>query len=269
MSELPPAFFLPLDEDGARLEPTALTRGPWSDAYMHGGPPAALLGGAIARAAPDPDAFVLQRLTVEFLRPLALQPLHLAVQVVKAGRQVQRFSAQLTGQDGAVLASASGLRARRAELALPPGLPAQGPVLPGPQGVPAFEFPFFRAEAVAYHRGVEARIARGAWCEGPLLAWVRPLFPLIAGREASPLERLLIMADAESGVCPPIDPRRWAFPNPDLTVHLVREPAGEWFALDAVPQVEPNGLGLVSSALHDQGGLLGRAAQGLIVDPRS
>lgn len=234
---------------------------------MHGGPPAALLGGAIARAEPAPEAFLLQRLSVEFLRPLALGPLRVTCEVVRAGRQVQRLQARLTSAEGAELATASGLRARRGSLALPPA-PARPDALPGPEGVESFVFPFFQTGSVAYHRGVEARIVRGAWCQGPLLAWMRTLFPLIEGEPTSPLERLLVLADAESGVCPPLDPRQYTFPNPDLTVHLTRDPQGEWFALDAVPCVEPNGLGLVASALHDQAGFLGRAAQGLIVEPR-
>src|SRR3981081_160852 len=41
------AFFV---RDRSRLMATALTRGPWSNEHQHGGPPAALLAGAMERA---------------------------------------------------------------------------------------------------------------------------------------------------------------------------------------------------------------------------
>lgn len=257
------AFFRP---EGELFLAGELTRGPWSDALMHGGPPAALLGGALARAEPEPERFLLTRITVELLRPLAIGPLRVETALGRAGRQVQRLSARLLNAEGTELATASAVRVRRAALELPPRPAA--PALPGPETAPPFEFPFFRPDLVAYHRAVETRIVRGAWGQGPLLAWMRPLVPLVLGRPTSALERLLIVADAESGVCPPLDPRQWAFPNPDLTVYLERDPQGEWFGLDAVASAQPGGVGLVTSALHDRVGPFGRAVQGLVVDRR-
>jgi hypothetical protein len=79
---------------------------------------------------------------------------------------------------------------------------------------------------------------------------------------------VLIVADAESGVCPPIDPFRYSFVNPDLTVYFARAPEGEWTGMQIVSHAHPDGIGLAHSELSDLQGSFGRAAQSLFVAPR-
>ena len=256
------AFFV---RDDARLVATELTRGPWSNEHQHGGPPAALLAGAIERAGPDAGEFRLARVTVEFLRPVPIAALELSAEVVRAGRQAQRVSASLAA-GGVEVARALGLRLRRQRLHLPE--PATTPQLPPPSTLAPFRFSFFRHD-VAYHTAIEVRIARGTWGQGPIDAWMRPLFPLIAGEPTSQCERVLILADAESGVCPPVNPHEWSFLNPDLTVHFGREPRGEWLGLQIASEAHADGIGLAHSALSDLDGPFGRAAQTLVVGPRA
>ena len=56
--------------------------------------------------------------------------------------------------------------------------------------------------------------------------------------------------------------KRWAFMSTDLTVNLVRPMAGDWVGLTAGPStVAPTGVGVASSVLHDQAGVLGRCTQ--------
>ena len=256
------AFFV---RDGARLLATGLTRGPWSNEHQHGGPPAALLTGAIERAGSDAPDFRLARVTVEFLRPIPIAPLDLSTEIVRAGKQVQRVGASLFA-DGVEVARALGLRLRRQQLDL--AEPPSAAPLPHPDTLPSHRFSFFRHD-IAYHRAIELRIARGTWAKGPVDGWMRPLFPLVRGETSSPCERVLILADAESGVCPPLDPARWSFVNPDLTVYFGREPRGEWLGLQIVSEGHADGVGLAQSALSDQEGPFGRAAQSLVVAPRA
>ena len=256
------AFFV---REGARFVATALTRGPWSNEHQHGGPPAALLAGAIERAGSDAAEFRLLRVTVEFLRPVPIAPLEVSTEMVRAGKQVQRVGASLS-VGGVEVARALGLRLRRQQLDLvePPATPRP---LPHPDGLVPHRFSFFRHE-VAYHTAIELRIARGTWAKGPVDAWMRPLFPLVRGEPTSACERVLILADAESGVCPPLAPDRWTFLNPDLTVYFGREPRGEWLGLEITSEAHADGTGLAQSALSDLEGPFGRAAQGLVVAPR-
>ena len=63
-------------------------------------------------------------------------------------------------------------------------------------------------------------------------------------------------------------PISWMFINPELSVHLHREPAGEWVCVDAVTTVSDGGAGLATTRLSDLSGPVGVGAQALLVVPR-
>ena len=58
---------------------------------------------------------------------------------------------------------------------------------------------------------------------------------------------------------------RWHFINPELTVHLHREAAGEWICLDAQTTISAGGTGLATSVLSDLDGPVGVGAQSLLI----
>ncbi|HET6583258.1 MAG TPA: thioesterase family protein [Nannocystaceae bacterium] len=253
--------------DGERWLATELTRGPWSATLQHGGPPAALLAGAIERADPDADRFTVARLTFEFMRPVPIGAFELRTDVLRAGRQAQRIQASLL-HDGVELVRAHGLRIRRAKVHLPPPRCPRRSAPIGPAGLEPFVFPFFR-DRVGYHTAVEVRIARGIWGRGPTTAWMKLRVPLVDGEPTSALQALVTVADAANGVCTVLDPRQYSFVNADLSLHVDREPFGEWFALDARSTADGVGLGLAQSELFDRNGELGRSLQCLVVDERT
>ena len=262
---LPSAFYV---REGEEFVATALTRGPWDDATQHGGPPAALLGGAIERWGDGGAAQRhVARITVELLRPVPLAAVAVEVEPIRIGRRVEWLSASLRSE-GKEVARATAVRIARVDLELPPPhCPPHDPPTP-PETVEAFEFPFFTAE-VAYHRAVEVRIVEGRWGgHGPITAWMRTNVPLVEGEETSPLEHMLACADAQNGVCVALDPRRFAFINPDLTAYMRRPLIGEWIGLSARSTPEAIGTGLVQSELFDTNGEVGRVLQSLAVSPR-
>lgn len=250
-------------QDGDAYVATPLCRGPWDDRHQHGGPPAALLAGALARFG-DPSAFQLARITIELLRPVPIGRVVVTVTPERQGRQVERLGATLTADDQLIL-RASAIRIRRMAVDAPP--PVADPPWPAPDGLPPFTFSFFRNE-VAYHRAVDLRLAYGAWGRTPVGFWARPAVPLVAGRAWLPEERLLVLADAESGMGPPLDPMRWTYLNPDLTVYFERQPRGEWLGFDIRSVAGPDGMGLSQSAVRDRDGVCARSAQSLIIAPR-
>ena len=251
------AYFVP---DGGRFVPTELTRGPWSRGHQHGGPPAALLARAMEMRAPE---LVLTRITVEYLRPVPIAPLSLTVDVLRAGRKVERMIATLVHGD-ATVAHAVGLllRPNPVDVAARPADAAPA----SPEASSPFRFSFF-GEPVTYDTSVEARIARGTWGSGDVFAWMRPRVPLLAGETLSAMQRVLLVADSGSGVSA-IDVPRYAAINPDLTVYLHRPPEGEWIGLDSLTVHEPTGVGLADTALSDIRGPIGRALQSLVVELR-
>ncbi len=90
--------------------------------------------------------------------------------------------------------------------------------------------------------------------------------PLVEGEEPTPLQRVLIAADSGNGVSAALDWREHLFINTDLSVHLLRPPESEWVGLEAETLLGP--LGLADTALWDERGRIGRAAQTLLVRPR-
>ena len=256
-----PAFYLP---DGEGFRPTELTRGPWDPTAQHAGPPAALIGRALERQM-GPGWF-LGRVTYEILRPVPIQPLAIAVEVVRPGRSVQLLVATLSdGGEEVIRASAWFLATR--ELELPPGLPVGEPP-PGPDA--GVEKPFFdTGQEVGYHTAMEYRFVSGSFLEpGPATVWMRMRHPLVEGEPPTPLQRVLIAADTGNGASATVDLATQIFINVDLTVHLHRLPAGEWVCLDAVTVPEAHGVGLADSRLHDERGPIGRALQTLLLRSR-
>jgi acyl-CoA thioesterase len=54
--------------------------------------------------------------------------------------------------------------------------------------------------------------------------------------------------------------------NPDLTVHALRYPKGEWVALHAKSAYSDSGRGVATGTLWDERQLIGRSTQTLFVD---
>lgn len=237
------------------LVATTLTRGPWHDAHQHGGPPAALVARAMEQLVGDD--WQCARFTIDFHRPLPIgAPLHTTAEVTRRGQKILGLEGSIVA-DGRPLARASALYVRTAAVELPAhALPAARPADPEP--LPPHDFEFFRWD-VGYHTAVEGRRAE----DGAL--WLRPRHPLVAGEPLTPLQRLLIVADAINGVGFVLDFSRYSFVNADLTLHLHRLPSGSWVQLAARHTSQPNGVGLVDALLFDVHGSIGRAFETQVV----
>jgi hypothetical protein len=259
---MPEAFFVPLAPD--RFRATELTQGPWGPGLQHAGPPAALLGRAVEGHS-DRAGFQVARVTFEILRPPPMAELAVTTRLLRGGRSVELVEASLrAGEDEVMRATA--LRIRTADLELPDGL-VPGPRLPGPAAGRVMPF-FSTGQEVGYHTAMEFRFVAGSFLElGPATVWARMRHPLVAGEAPSPLSRVLIAADSGNGVSATLDFQQWRFINPDLTVYLLRPPAGEWVAVEAATTVAA-GVGLADTTLHDEQGPIGRSAQALFIDRR-
>src|SRR5207302_5697143 len=116
---------------------------------------------------------------------------------------------------------------------------------------------------------VEMRFAAGSFERpGPSTVWMRLRRPVVAGEEPSPLMRVAAAADFGNGVSASIDWQRFLFINPDLTIHLHRQPEGEWICLDARTDIDPGGRGLAQSALFHGRGAIGRSVKCRCVEVR-
>lgn len=252
------AFFVP---DGEAWVATSHTRGPWSPAHQHGGPPAALLAHVAEAAAPG---YLITRITVDYLRPVPIDRLHVRLEPLRDGAKVRRRIGLLLHGDTVVVHAVLTL-IRREAVAVAPLAEAHG--LPPPEASRPFQFPFFR-ETDGYHTAMETRLARGEFGSGRVAAWMRQRVPLVPGVAPSPLERVLVAADSGSGVSAAIDHRLQSAINADLTVAVSRPLEGEWVGLDSVSTYEPHGIGLADTRVCDLGGTVGRVLQGLVLESR-
>jgi hypothetical protein len=264
------------EREGDTFVPTPLSRGPWDPTALHGGPPSALLARAVEAVAP-PDGVVMPiaRLTVELLRPIPLEPLLVAADVVRPGRKVQVVDSVVTvAATGAEVARARAVRIRSAPVALPYEDPVRGPLLvpespPPPPDDVAPSPPVFDT-GVAFHRdAIELRFVEGQWAEpGPVTLWGRLLANVVADEEPSPWQRTMALSDMGNGVSGVVGFDTHVFINPELSVHLWRVPAGEWIGLRSRTDLGPTGIGLAESALYDRSSRIGRAEQSLFIDAR-
>ena len=255
------SFYVPRGDGLWRATPH--TTGPWEAGAQHGGPPSALLGWALQRCQPRAD-MMITRVTCEILRAIPVGDISVQARLVRPGRSVELLEATASA-DGREVARAAAWRVLRT------GSPPVQPRLPPPPGLP--DEPRVRPPAGwtdGYISAIEWRQVRGSLgAPGPATLWARMRYPLVPDEEPSPLERVLAIADSGNGASWELDITRWHFINPELTVHLHREAAGEWICLDAQTVISTGGAGLATSVLSDLDGPVGVAAQSLLIAPRA
>ena len=254
------------ERDGAgRFLPTELTRGPWNPDHQHAGPPAAMLARAIEEASTIP-AGQTSRLSFDILAPVPLAPLEVTSRTLRGGRRIEQIEATMESE-GKVRMRATAWRMRANET---PEVATAEPPPPPPSEARSSGFSSWPTDdEVAYRDALEWRWIHGSFSEpGPACVWSRLKFPLVAATETSALERLLVMADAASGVSAILDWNEWLFVNVDLGIHLERPPRGEWMAMDAQTRIGDVGAGLCTSVLSDELGRVGISTQTLLVEPR-
>src|SRR5918993_3904675 len=252
---------------GADFVPSEHTRGPWDPRHQHGGAVAALAARAVERRAGGD--FCLTRLTLELMRPVPLEPLAVDVAVPRPGRRVLGITVSLSAGDLEVeVVRAHAVAVRRADQ--PTGEGHDSYLEPGPEGdvvAPTGLGP--DDDQPAFHRtGMEIRYVEGGDRPGPATAWFRLRRPVVGDEEPTGVQRAAAAPDLGNGgwwVLPVAD---LIFPNPDLTLHLARPPHGEWIGLDALTLPSDLGMAMAESAVYDDHGRLGRAAQSLLLQPR-
>jgi len=260
---VPTCFFL---TDGKSYVPTRLARGPWgpsiSGNYIGG-----LLGRAVEQEVDDVD---LQpaRLTVDLLRPVALQPVQVRSSVVRAGRRLRLVDAVMT-QNDELVSRASALFLRRSEHAVDtvwtspvamPAVPAEPDVLPDDVSM---VFHSYGRDPVAGSPGVGVDEWRHG---GQKFAWTRELKLLVDDEPLSPFTRAVMAADVTSSLT------HWGieglqFINADYTTTLSRLPEGNYIGLAAVTHYSHAGVATGVATLFDETGPIGSGMATAVANP--
>jgi hypothetical protein len=245
-----------------------MTRGPWDERMMHGGAPSALLAREVSALSPGED-LVVTRLTIDFLSGVPLGRVDVQARVVRPGRRFQVVDATLSAGGGRDVCLARAVRVRRADLPSAAVVPAStvAPLPPPEDGVPLSLLVSEGGERF-YPDACEIRHVAGELGSGAVAAWIRLRGSVVAGDPASALARVAAAADFANGLSWILPWRSWLFVNTELTIHLQREPEGEWIGVDARTTSSAAGFGLSTATLHDLHGPVGVCAQSLFVEPR-
>ena len=267
----PDAFFVPAGFSTAGNEvftTTERTVSLWAPTMQHGAPPSALLVRALERVAAR-DEVRISRVVVELLGPVPIADVEVRAWVERPGRSVELVVAELwaSNTDSGVpraVARATAWRLTTADTAavahaadahLEPVSKATTHVWDG-------------SWKSGYLDNIEVRALSTIGGSGPGAVWARPLTRLVLGETMTPMERLFSIADIANGIGAKLDLDRWTFLNTDLTVHVFREPVGEWVGLSAETSTGPDGFAMSAGVLHDERGPLGRIAQTVLVRAR-
>jgi hypothetical protein len=242
--------------------PTDQVAGAWDVEQQHVAPALGLLAHAVEQ---DRDArgrhdLLPARLSYDIWGVLPMDEVEVGVEVLRAGRTIELVEAVLRcAGRRAVTLRAWLLRPGDTATVAGTGLPP----VPGPADVPAFD------PTTVWPGGfiASAEVRRAQREPGRAVVRVRTGVPLLDGEEVSPLARAAGLLDIVNGMTVREDPRRVAFPNLDLTAHLLRRPEGDWLGFDATVSFGATGTGLTSSVLHDLAGPLGTVSQVLTVRP--
>ncbi len=224
---------------------------------------------------------------MEILRPVPVAPLEHRATVVRRGRLSQVVDAELVA-DGRLVARATsqwatiraGSDAPRPRA--PEGTPAElveGTTLESattdpavPRRPPTASDP--GASEVGYPRPgfncdvFELRCLVGSTEEpGPGTVWARMLGGVVEGHPAEPVDRLATVADLANAVGWDRSPNDAPMINPDLTLQLLRYPAGPWICLEAAGKATASGIGMMETTLWDGDGRFGRVLSTMVESP--
>ena len=255
--------------DGDRYVPTPSARGPWGQS-LAGNYIGGLLGRAVEQSTNNTGDVDLQpaRLTIDLLRPVALQPVQVHSSVVRDGRRLRLLDAVMT-QNDVLVARASGLFLRRSEHATAkvwtapvtmPAIPAEPDVLP--DGLPMLLRAFGRDPVVG-----RVDVGIDAWRhDGQKFAWVRETKLLVDDEPLSPFTRAVIAADITSSLSH-CGTDGLQFINADYTVTLSRLPEGVYIGLASMTHYDHAGIATGVASLFDETGPIGSGVATALANP--
>jgi acyl-CoA thioesterase len=246
----------------ATYRPTAHVSGAWNLEEQHIAPALGLLAHVLEqdRDARRGDQLFPARLSYDIWGTVPMAEVTVSVQVLRPGRTVELVEVRLA-HAGRTVVSLGAWLMRRGDTAAIAGSHLAD--VPGPHDVPQWD------PTTVWPGGfiASAEVRRAQIEPGRAIVWVRTDVPLLDGEPVSNLARTAGLLDIINGMTVRAEPREVAFPNLDLTAHLIREPTGDWIGFDATVSFGSSGVGVTSSVLHDETGPLGTMSQTLTVRP--
>lgn len=253
-SEIP--YYFTRAEDG--FEPGGLSRNPWFNNAMAGGPIASLIGTIIEEADFDPT-FEICRISIDILGIVPKVTLLPRITPVRVGRQAQFHRIELWAGDK-VVTQAHVLLARQLDT---PPVPAPF-AYPDPDTLEEDRYLIGAGMAGAIRtKGVSGQARK----PGRGVTWLSMNGEVVRGKPTSPFVKACLFADFGNGVGSSTHHDEWSFANLDIIIQFYRMPGGEWFLIDAETQGVGNGHALAQSLFADREGVYAKGTQTIFVAP--
>lgn len=242
--------------------PTEHVGGAWDLRTQHIAPALGVLAHEVERDRDRRGAgdLVVSRLSYDILGTVPVEPIDVAVRVLRPGRTIELVEATASHGGRTIVLLRAWLVAANDTAAL---AGSDLPDVPGPDEVPAWDMTSLWPGG--FIGSVEVR--RKDFGPGRGVAWVRTPEPLVEGEQVSRFAAAAGLLDIANGLAVRADPQQVAFPNLDLTAHFLRSPGEGWLGFDTTVSFGPGGLGVTSTVLHDERGPVGTIAQTLTVRP--
>ncbi|MFC4276441.1 thioesterase family protein [Achromobacter aloeverae] len=247
----------------SRFVPTSYVGGGWNPAEQHIAPALGLLAHLVEthRDGRRQDGLQIGRASYDIYGVLPMEACDVEIEVIRPGKTIELVEARLLHAGRVGLTLRAWLMATMDTQAVAGDPYAR---LPAPDALPSWDMT--GVWPGGFVRSVQLR--RDESTPGAATYWVNTDVSLLAGAEASPTARLLGLLDTANGVTPRAHPKDVAFPNIDLTAHLLRQPVGDWVGFDTKVGFGPTGLGVTHSIVHDVQGPVAVLSQSLTVRPR-
>lgn len=257
------AYFTRIDEH--TFQPEQPCAGAWNDQELHVAPVNGLLVHTMEQWLESRGAgreLAASRISVDYLGVIDFTPVDVAWEVLRPGRAVELVEGVLSQHGRPVM------RARVWRLAVSDTAAVEGGLAePLPHPDECATTAMDDRWPGDYVRTLDVRVA-GEVVPGRGRVWMRTPLAIVAGEQSSMLARSVLIVDTSNGAAIRESPAAWQYPNLDLTIHLLRQPVGDWVGLDASVAFGASGQGITSAVLHDEQGQVGRAELGLLVRAR-
>lgn len=246
-----------------RYESTAHAQGSWNPHEQHMAPVTGIMVHALEHFNPRAD-MRLARLSFDILGLIPAGEFSIETTLLRPGKTIELLQAELLAQ-GRVAVRVTAWRLQTTNTSAVEAY-EDAPMEGLERSVPwngMTRWPGGFIKTLQGRSNPNHRPGRGrAWLHSPITM-------LDGGEHSSPLVRLLGLADSANGVAARLapGPGGFMFPNVDLSLHIYREPVGEWLGLDTHVTVAGDGIGLTSSVLNDIEGPFARSEQILTIRP--
>jgi len=250
--------------DARTFVPTAHVGGAWNVAEQHVAPAIGLLVHAVEvdHRTRHPSPLQIARLSYDIWGTIPMEAVTIDINVLRPGRTIELVEARLC-HDGrpAIVLRAWLTRAYDSHDVAAVNFAT----MPPPDAIPAWNPSSIWAGGLI----ASTQVRRQEEHPGRARCWIRSHTALIEQKDVSATARTMGLVDVANGLTPLGSPQDIAFPNLDLTAHILRAPIGEWLGLDISVASGATGIGLTHSIMHDIDGPFGAMSQCLTVRPKT